>query len=190
MNERELIEGVVRGDDDAAREFLDRYRGLFYHTISSFEANRSRREDCFQNLTLHTLELLRRGRYDADKGPFGPWLFRVLWCRGIDVVRKKEAKRQIRLVTVGEAPPEGPSTEPDPVEILSQMELLEVVNRVFGGLPALDREVLRLRIVEGETHERVALLLDLTLDQAKYRLKKAVEALRRALLDRLGEPPE
>ncbi|HET6203076.1 MAG TPA: sigma-70 family RNA polymerase sigma factor [Planctomycetota bacterium] len=188
MNDRNLVDGMLRGDPDAAREFLDRYRGLFFHTISSFEANRSRRDDCFQNLTLHSLELLRRGRYDPAKGPFAPWLHRVLWCRAIDVIRKKEAKRQIHLVTTGERPPERASDDPDPSDHLAREEVASILNRVLAGFTPLDREVLRLRFVEEATHEGVAAALDITIDQAKYRLKKAVAAVRREVLARIGEP--
>lgn len=189
MEDRELVEAVVRGEDAATRELLERYRGLFHHTISSFEANRSRRDDCFQNLTVHTLELLRRGRYQPGKGSFGPWLYRVLWCRGIDVIRKKEAKRKVRLIPVGEAPPDRPSDEDDPSEATARRELLGIVNGVFEGLGPIDREVLRMRFVDGETHESVATSLGITLDQAKYRAKKSVASFRRALLIRFGGPP-
>jgi RNA polymerase sigma factor (sigma-70 family) len=189
VDDRDLVEAVVRGEDAATRELLERYRGLFHHTISSFEANRSRRDDCFQNLTVHTLELLRRGRYQAAKGPFGPWLYRVLWCRGIDVIRKKEAKRRVRLIPVGEAPPDRPAEEEDPSEATARRELLGIVNGVFEEMGALDREVLRMRVVDGQTHERVASSLGITLDQAKYRAKKSVASFRRALLLRLGEAP-
>ena len=189
LDDRELVEGMLRGDPDAAREFLDRYRGLFFHTISSFEANRSRRDDCFQNLTLHSLELLRRGRYDPGKGPFAPWLHRVLWCRAIDVIRKKEAKRQIHVLPVGESPPDRPSGDPDPLDLLAREELVGIVNRALAAFSPLDREVIRLRFSEDATHERVASTLAITVDQAKYRLKKAMAALRREVLDRLGEAP-
>src|SRR5262245_30584233 len=156
LNDREMVEGMLRGDPDAAREFLNRYRGLFFHTISSFEANRSRRDDCFQNLSLHSLELLRRGRFDPGKGPFPPWLHRVLWCRAIDVIRKKEAKRQIHLLPVGESPPEQESADSDPLELLAREELAGIVNRTLSAFSSLDREVIRLRFVEDATHEGVA----------------------------------
>jgi len=187
-DDERLVDGMLRRDVDLSREFLERYRGLFFHTITSFEANRSRRDDCFQNLSVHTLELLQRGRYDGRKGPFGPWLHRVLWCRAIDVIRKKEAKRQIRIVPVGDSPPDRPCEDSDPSELIAKDELIAIVNRVLGALPPLDREVLRLRIVEESTHEQVAEALEITLDQAKYRLKKAVAAFRRDLVQRIGEP--
>jgi|SRR5262245_5763831 len=189
LNDRELVDGMLRGDPDAAKEFLERYRGLFFHTISSFEANRSRRDDCFQNLSLHSLELLRRGRYHPEKGPFAPWLHRVLWCRGIDVIRKKEAKRQIHLLPVGESPPEQAAADSDPPDLLSREEMARIVNRVLAAFSPLDREVIRLRLIEDATHEGVAEALDITVDQAKYRLKKAVAAMRRELLAQIGEPP-
>ena len=93
MDELELVAGLRDRQEEAVAAFLERYRSLFFHCIGHFETDFSAREDLYQDLIMYALERLDRDRFDSSKGSLGTWLYRVAWCRCVDLQRKKHARR-------------------------------------------------------------------------------------------------
>ena len=185
MDELELVEGLRARRDDAVRTFLERYRPLFLHCISLFEADPTRREDLLQELSWHTLERLERDRFDPERGSFGTWLYRVAWCRCVDLKRRQNAKRRVQLTTGVDDLPERADSLPEPAVSAGEAEIGERVRAALRRLDDESRRLLELRHSEGLTIQDVAEQLGFSLEQTKYRLKRATSQLRRALLEHL-----
>ncbi len=180
-----LVEGLRARSDDAVRAYLERYRPLFLHCISHFEQEPAARDDLLSELSWHALERLAQNAFDPTRGSFGTWLYRVAWCRCVDLKRQQNARRRIRLTTQGDDLPErADPTEPLP-ELLAGAEIGSAVRRAMSELPDEERALLVLRFVEQRTLLDIAAALGITLEQAKYRVKRACIALRRELLSRL-----
>lgn len=192
LEEHELVEGLRKRDEDAVAAFLERYRSLFYHCISHFETDPSSREDLHQDLVLYVLERLDRDRYDSAKGSFGTWLYRVAWCRCVDEKRKQSARRRPRLATVGDDLPEREDETPGPDERAGADEIGGVLRGAMSELEPEERALLDLRFVQGETLGEISRELAISLEQTKYRLRRAQVALRRLLLNQYAtlEVPE
>lgn len=185
MDDTLLVEGLRARSDDAVRAYLERYRPLFLHCISHFEQEPAARDDLLSELSWHALERLAQDAFDPTRGSFGTWLYRVAWCRCVDLKRQQNARRRIRLTTQGDDLPErADPTEPLP-ERLAGAEIGSAVRRAMADLPDEERALLVLRFVEQRTLLDIAAALGITLEQAKYRLKRASVALRRELLSRL-----
>jgi RNA polymerase sigma-70 factor (ECF subfamily) len=163
--------------------FLERYRSLFYHCIAHFESEAGAREDLYQDLVLYVLERLDRDSFDASKGSFGTWLYRVAWCRCVDLKRKEGAHRRPRLAAAGEELPERADEAPGPPERAGNDELGEVVRGALAALDPEERALLDLRFVQGETLGEISRNLSISLEQTKYRLRRAAVSLRRVLLN-------
>ena len=185
MEEPQLVEGLRTRRDDAVRVYLERYRSLFLHCICQFEADPTRREDLFQELAWHALERLSRDRFDPQRGSFGTWLYRVAWCRCVDLKRRQNAKRRVPLTTGVDDLAERPDASPEPCETIGEGEIGERVRAALRELDDEARALLELRHAEGLTLQEVAQRLGFSLEQTKYRLKRATALLRRSLLTRL-----
>jgi len=185
VDELELVEGLRARRDDAVRTFLERYRPLFLHCISLFEADPTRREDLLQELSWHTLERLERDRFDPERGSFGTWLYRVAWCRCVDLKRRQNAKRRVQLTTGVDDLAERADSLPEPAVSAGEAEIGERVRAALRRLDDESRRLLELRHSEGLTIQDVAEQLGFSLEQTKYRLKRATSQLRRALLEHL-----
>lgn len=183
MNEDVLVAGLRERREEAVATFLDRYRSLFYHCIGHFETDHSGREDLYQDLVMYALERLDQGRFDPEKGSLGTWLYRVGWCRCVDLQRKKHARRNPPLTPVGDRMPDHPDITPGPGELAGTEEVGELVRGALRELAAEDRALLDLRYVDGRTLGDIARELEISLEQAKYRLKRASVSLRRVLLN-------
>lgn len=183
LEEHELVEGLQQRDEEAVAAFLERYRSLFYHCIGHFETDVAAREDLYQDLVLYVLERLDRDRFDSSKGSFGTWLYRVAWCRCVDEKRKQSARRRPRLAAVGEDLPDCEDETPGPDERAGADEIGGVVRGAMSELEPEERALLDLRFVQGETLGEISRELSISLEQTKYRLRRAQVALRKVLLN-------
>jgi RNA polymerase sigma-70 factor (ECF subfamily) len=183
LDEAQLIDGLRARRSDAVALFLERYKALIYHCISHFEADHMIREDLYQDLVLFVLERLDREAYDASRGTFATWLYRVAWCRCVDQKRRESARRRMRLMSVGDDVPERVDDAPGPFELAGNSEVGGVVREALAELSEEERALLERRFVQGETIADIAEALTISIEQTKYRLRRATVSLRRLLLN-------
>lgn len=186
MDELELVTGLRQRREELVAVFLERYRPLFYHCISHFEPEAGSRDDLYQDVVMYVLHRLDRDSFDPAKGSFGTWLYRVAWCRCVDQKRKQAARRNPRLVTTGEQVPDRPDLAPAPVEQVGEAEIGSLVRRGMATLEDEERALLELRFVDGHTLQEISERLSISLEQTKYRIKRASTSLRRVLLNELA----
>ena len=186
MEESELVKGLRERRDSAVRAFLEQYRSLFFHCIGHFEADPALRDDLFQELTWHALERLDQDSFDPSRGSFGTWLYRVAWCRCVDLKRQQNARRRVHLTPAGEDMPDRVDPAPGPGEAAGDDEIGALVRRALSRLDPEDQRLLTLRHVDGLTLVQISSELSITVEQTKYRLKRASSGLRRVLLQRLA----
>ncbi|MCC7013283.1 MAG: sigma-70 family RNA polymerase sigma factor [Planctomycetes bacterium] len=185
MEDLELVRGLRERREEAVRVYLERYRTLFQHCIGNFEQDPTARDDLFQDLTWHALERLRQDSFDPARGSFGTWLYRVAWCRCVDLKRQENARRRVRLAAQGEELPEEVDPGAFPADAAGEREIGAAVRSALAGLEGEDRALLELRIVDERTLIEIAAELAITVEQAKYRFKRAMAALRKELLARM-----
>ena len=100
----------------------------------------------------------------------------------MDLRRRAGARRRPKLTPVGEDLPAQPDERPSPVELAGEQELSGVVRSALSDLEPEERLLLELRFVEGKTLQDVGEELGISLEQTKYRLRRATVALRKRLL--------
>jgi RNA polymerase sigma-70 factor (ECF subfamily) len=185
MEEAQLVRGLRERRESAVAAFMERYRSLLYHCIGHFEQESSAREDLYQELVLYVLERLDADRFDPQKGSLGTWLYRVAWCRCVDLKRRQNARRGVML-TLPEDLPDQADESPGPGVAAGDEEVGTLVRAAFGTLEEQDRSLLELRYVEGMTLVQISGELGITVEQAKYRLKRASASMRKVLLQKVA----
>jgi len=186
LEELDLVRGLRERRDDAVEAYLDRYRSLFFHCIGHFEADPALRDDLFQELTWHAIDRLQQDSFDPSRGSFGTWLYRVAWCRCVDLKRRQNARRRVKLTLPAEDLPDKPDPSPGPGEVAGDEEVGGLVRETLELLDPQDRSLLELRYVDGKTLVQISGELDITVEQAKYRLKRASAAMRKVLLKKVA----
>lgn len=187
MDDQDLVAGLRDGQrakrDEAVAVFMERYRPLFYHCIAQLETDQHAREDLCNEIVVYVLDRLDRDSFDPSKGSFGTWLYRVAWCRCVDLKRKESTRRNPKLVPAGEKIPEKADSNLGPGEVAGENEIGDMVRKGMASLEAEERALLELRFVDERTIGEISELLSISLEQTKYRLKRASVALRRVLLN-------
>ena len=183
MEEIELVAGLRQRHGESVSTFLERYRSLFYHCIGHFEGDHATRDDLFQEIVVYVLERLDQNSFDPEKGSFGTWLYRVAWCRCVDIKRRDGARRNPKLTPVGDKVPERADSSPGPGEVAGDDEIGSLVRRGMAALEEEERALLVMRFVDGSTIGEISVALAISIEQTKYRLKRASTSLRRVLLN-------
>ena len=88
--------------------------------------------------------------------------------------------------------PDRADESPGPIELAGQGEISSIVIGALECLEPEEQHLLRLRFMEGETLGEMATHLAISLEQAKYRLRRATLNLRKVLVNQYAfeEAPE
>jgi RNA polymerase sigma factor (sigma-70 family) len=110
-----------------------------------------------------------------EETPLRPWLFRIAHNRALDLLRG----RAVRMAEpIDAASDVADAANPDPVEMLMRQEAVKTAVSRFAELPILQRSVVILKDVLGESLIEIAALLDLTVDAVKGHLARGRARLR------------
>jgi RNA polymerase sigma-70 factor (ECF subfamily) len=109
--------------------------------------------------------------------PFGPWIARIAANLAVNHLRSPRAREQ----ALPDAHAETPAREPGPLAGVLEREARSLLEEALGGLPAEQRSVFVLRVMEEMSYREIADALDLSLGTVMSRLSRAREKLRLAL---------
>ncbi len=118
--------------------------------------------------------------------PLRPWLFRIAHNRALDLLRSRAVRRAEPIDAALEL---ADPANLDPLETLMRREAVKTAVSRFAELPTLQRSVVILKDVLGESLIEIAALLDLTVDAVKGHLARGRARLRE-INARAGPLPE
>ena len=205
-DDRELVERLRAGDESAFAELIDRYGAAMLRVARMYVRDRTTAEEVVQETWVAVLDGIDRFE---GRSSLKTWLFRILANRA-----KTRATRDRRTVPVsalaGDVASAGePAVDPDrfidlaarrnpgawaappstwstlPEERLLSQETLGRVADAIEMLPPAQREVIRLRDVEGWSAGEVAESLGITDGNQRVLLHRARSKVRGALEDYL-----
>ena len=172
---RLTLEGPVT--DTAARAryeaLLQSYAPAIRRTVRLYEADRSAREDLFQDVCLALWQALPRFRGDSSERTF---VFRVAHNRGAS----HAWRRRRRQTTPLEETPEPPDRAPSPEDAAMAGERRDDLIRAVLTLPLGLQQAATL-LLEGLTPREIADVLGITENNVGVRLARARQALRTRL---------
>jgi RNA polymerase sigma-70 factor (ECF subfamily) len=131
-------------------------------------------EDVVQDTLLRALVALQDLE---DMPPLRPWLFKVAHHRAIDLIRGRAVRR---VEPLDAAPEVADPDRVDPLETLMHNEAIGMAVSRFADLPVLQRSVVVLKDVLGESLQEIAELLEISVDAVKAHLARGRARLRQA----------
>lgn len=180
----EALVEAFQGGDLAAFDLLvlrwqRRIQGTIYRILGTEEDAR----DLCQETFLKAFRALRSFKGEAR---FSSWLYQIAvnLCR--DRMRRRRGRTFVSLDAMGDefGPPQAPSPDPGPMELLEQGSLRGLVRGAIAALPEDQREVIVLKEYEDLTFLEIAQILDVPLSTVKTRLYRGLVNLRGSLESR------
>jgi RNA polymerase sigma-70 factor (ECF subfamily) len=174
-DELAAIGEVLRGNTDAFRLIVDRYKGLVLRLALSFLGNREEAEEAAQEIFLRAFRSLHR--FSLDKKLL-PWLYSIAVNHlrsAYGRLRRREdhvASVEIELAAGGESDPQR--------LVLDEMER-SALRQAVDSLPATLREVIVLYYYEELRVETIGAVLNIGVENVKSRLFRGRQKLREIL---------
>jgi RNA polymerase sigma-70 factor (ECF subfamily) len=197
-HDHELVERLRAGDESAFAELIDAYGAMMLRVAQMYVRDRASAEEVVQETWLAVLNGIDRFE---ERSSLKTWLFRILTNRA-----KTRGERDARslpfsaLAGAGDEADE-PSVDPDrflgpdsphpgawaapprawPEDRILERETLGVIQMAIEELPDAQREVIRLRDIEGWSPMEVADALEITDGNQRVLLHRARSKVRSAL---------
>jgi RNA polymerase sigma-70 factor (ECF subfamily) len=155
----------------AWERFYQIYDPLIRRFVAAFRVLEDSRDDCVQQVWTELVRKLRGFRYDARRGLFRSWLYRITHSKAVDLHRHRvthhtETLNHHAAVLL-------PGRESDPAAECERQGQREMVRQVLAELRCqvskCSYQVLHQRWIEGRTVAETAAGLGLTSAQVWYR---------------------
>ncbi len=184
-SDEELFASARAGNRASAEKLVRRYRTPLYSYVlrSVPDADRALAEDLTHDAFVR---VLRGAEGWRDGSRFAPWLYAVARNICIDAARRRRVRLAESLessIEQGGAATRLSDRAPGPERSAAIGQLRPALVRALEALPPEQRDVFLLREAAGLPFKEVALLTGASENTVKSRMRYALEALRRRLLE-------
>jgi RNA polymerase sigma-70 factor (ECF subfamily) len=182
-DDRQVLARIANGELNALETLYDRYRTMAYSIALRVTGDASLAEDVLQDAFLGAWR--HAGRYAEGRGSVKTWLLAIVHHRAIDAVRRR--RPMSALPEVEEVTPSA-LTVPDLWgEVAADLDA-DTVRGALDVLPEVQREAIELAYFGGLTQQEIAVRTGAPLGTVKGRMRLALLAMRRHLLERGAGP--
>jgi RNA polymerase sigma factor (sigma-70 family) len=193
VSDRALIHRVLDGDPKAADLFVARFtRLVWWILIHQLRLTPESAEEVYQDVFVHLWgDDYRRLRNWSGEGDFAAYLAPIVRHRGLDCIRRGNARREQPLPGIEEESGREPIDDrPGPEELARLEEQRRQLEQAVASLGEQDRKLYELRFVGEQSYREIALACGITINNAGVRLNRLVERLRAAVVEpRTPKPP-
>jgi RNA polymerase sigma-70 factor (ECF subfamily) len=172
-DQRDLIARCQKGDEQAFRELVDRYKDLVFGVIARSSVDRSRVEDLAQEVFLR----IHRGLpYFRGEAKLTTWIFRIV----LNLLSQEgEKRRAVREVALDDDVPAHVPQVRD--RAIADLELRDRLDKALAKLPPHYRLLVAGHYLDEVTYEDLAEALDIPIGTVKTHLHRAKKQLRELL---------
>jgi RNA polymerase sigma-70 factor (ECF subfamily) len=173
-----LLRRIKAGDQSAMAEIYDRFAPLAYAAALRVLGDSGSAEDVLQEVLV---QLWRNpSAFDAGRGSLAAWLSVIARNRAIDQRRKQRPASAVEDVDIVV------NCELD--DDVARAEAIGRVRAVLASLSCEQRDALEKAFFDGMTHAEIAAATGEPLGTIKTRIRSALIALRRALMNGAAHP--
>ncbi len=182
MDDRELIELLKQGDDQAFRTIVDQWEDMVYNTTLGIVQNESDAEDLTQDVFVQVYQSI--GTFKGES-KFSTWLYRIAITKSLDFLRKK--KRKKRFAFVESLFGENNEEQNHPVDFvhpgvkLEQKESSIAVFKAIDKLPDNQKAAFVLQKLEGLSLQEISAIMNSSVSSVESLLHRAKQNLRKEL---------
>ncbi len=130
-DDRQWLEAVRGGSDEACRELVQRYGGMVFTVIARMVPQREDAEELYQDVWVKAFGNIRL--YDSQRSSLATWLEHIAYTSAVSHLRKRHhyvcyLDEQLEKLDVGEAEDEMMQSEEDAIidRLLEAVHLLPV----------------------------------------------------------------
>ncbi len=182
MNQRELIEQLQQGDEQAFKKLLDEYENMVYNTALGIVQNEDDADDITQDVFIQVYNSVSSFKSESK---FSTWLYRIVISKALDHVKKKKRKKRFAFVqslfgTAGEEVIH-PEEFNHPGVVMENKERAAELFKAMMQLPDNQRIAFTLHKLETQKYQDIAVIMKLSLTAVESLIARAKGNLRKIL---------
>lgn len=176
LNDSEVVQRFLDGDERAFGELVDRYDQRLLNFVYRTVGDRERGQDLVQETFVRVYRHLHR--FDQSK-KFSTWIYTIASNLAKNELRNRSRNPLVLFQTIKKnweadhRPLEWEDESYKPDDLFRKRHLKEKVDEAVGQLPEHHRIVFVLRELEGKTYEEIADITGVNLGTVKSRLNRA-----------------
>ncbi|WP_044203156.1 RNA polymerase sigma factor [Flammeovirga sp. OC4] len=179
LEDFELIDEAIEGNEQAYAQLMGRYRKSVYHTILKMVRNVDDAEDLTIEAFAKAFKNLSKFKKDYT---FSTWLFRIASNNAIDFIRKK--KLETYSIDAEVTNKDGDTMSMNiqdsgltPQEEAIKAQKIQIVREFVSLLPPKYQRLVKLRYFDEKSYDEIAAELEAPLGTIKAQLHRARELL-------------
>jgi RNA polymerase sigma factor (sigma-70 family) len=184
LNDQELVQAYIKGDQSAIEILINRHRSKVYTYILLTIKNQPLAEDLFQETFIKVIQSLRGGKY-RDNGRFLSWVIRIAHNLIIDHFRKE---KQMNSVSNDDSEVDlfnsKKLSDSNIEELIVNSQIRAEIRTLINELPNDQREVVLLRHYGGLSFKEIADQTDVSINTALGRMRYALINLRKLIKEK------
>lgn len=168
MQEKEIIELLLRRDEAGVDALLENYEPLMKYIISPILKNPQDKEDCISEITMRVWK--KAEQFDAQKGSFTAWLTAITRNTALNYKRRVFEHSSLEDINEGL-----PSSDPTPEEVIIEKERQTEIEKAISSLPKKEKILFYRRYYYLQPISQIASEMGMTeraVEGKLYRLKK------------------
>jgi RNA polymerase sigma-70 factor, ECF subfamily len=184
LTDEQVVAQVLQGQTALFEILMRRHNERVYRAARAIVRDEDEAEDVMQQAYVNAYSHL--AQFDG-RAKFSTWLTKIAVYEAIRRTRRQGRYEPLNEDSTRSEERIMAAQTPDPERQAFARELGRLLEGAIDDLPDGCREVFMLRQVEGMTTSEVAATLDVSDDVVKTRLSRGRAALRRALLEQIGD---
>lgn len=178
MEEKELVERSKKGDEEAFRHLVEKYKSRVFNMALSITRNPENADDIAQEAFIRAYFGLPKFKH---KSTFGTWLYRITINLIKDYMRKKERAPKVSIEEIKENPFDHEDEVIKREEKKAQAERRTFVHRFIRTLPKKYQIILTMRDIHELSYGEIARILEISPGTVDSRLHRARRMLRKKI---------
>ena len=178
LDDRELINLYLKGNENAFAELLGRHRDRIYTQIYLFVKDRDLAEDIFQDVFIKIIKTLRKGKYNHE-GKFLQWALRISYNLCVDHFRRQKRRTKVSSSETFDIFDVLETKDENMEQTIIKSQKHKLIREMVDKLPAEQREVVILRHYADMSFKEISKLTKVSINTALGRMRYALINMRK-----------
>jgi RNA polymerase sigma factor (sigma-70 family) len=184
LNQPELIVQLQQGDETAFKKVVEEWQNMVYNTAAGIVQNEEDADDITQEVFIQVYQSISSFKGESK---FSTWLYRITVTKSLDHLKRKKRKKRFAFVQslFGNSSDEAlhPPEFNHPGVLAENKEKATALFKALQQLPDNQRIAFTLHKIEGQKHQDVAAIMNLSVTATESLIARAKNNLRKILED-------
>ncbi|MGB5460218.1 MAG: sigma-70 family RNA polymerase sigma factor [Eudoraea sp.] len=175
-----LIDKVIKGENNAYAELVDRYKQMVYTLAYKIVKNREDAEEVAQDTFVKAYNALNDFKGDSK---FSTWLYKIAYYRSLDYLKKN--KRRVETTKIDISEEYNIASLDDALDALEAKDRTEIIKHAIQKLPGEDSVLITLYYFETLSMNEISKVMGISPNTIKVRLFRGRKRLAKILENNL-----